>query len=318
MAMELFPDGEPVSPSASSLTSAPPPRIALELFPDGEHVRLQSRDRRGMYLHADEDGVGVSVGPVRASLHVAWKVHLRFETDGSAFVHLHNAAYGRYLKATEHAAPRGHLGKRVVQGDYDLFEEDAVAWRPVTVADADGEILLHHVSSNSFLRANGKYCRWRTAVSVDVENPSYHDTMTHWLVEAIPATSSTPELPPPSPTARPGGFWNWIKFLFLTAPVEETRNIRLMLAAGDGSINPEDGGVFPFQGRSVSNLRSLLANRLSGGIEDNIKLCVLAGDMGRMIPLITDLPWGKDIVYIVVVSTSAPSKKLCSFLSGLM
>ncbi|KAK3131678.1 hypothetical protein QOZ80_6AG0509870 [Eleusine coracana subsp. coracana] len=266
--------------------------MALELFPDGEHVRLQSRDRRGMYLHADEDAVGVSLSPVRASLSAVWQV-LHVQRGGVTFVLLHNAAYGRYLKATEHAAPRGHLGKRVVQGDYDLFEEDAVAWRPVAVDNANGEILLEHVSSNSFLRANGKYCRWRTAVSVDVENPSYHGKSASMLFYEFIA-------------ARPGGFWNWIKFLFFTAPVEETRNIRLMLAADDGSINQDDGGVFPFHGRSVSNLRSMLANRLSGGVEDDIKLCVLAGDMGRMIPLVIDLPWGKDIVYIVVVSTSAP------------
>ena len=34
----------------------------MELFPDGIHVRLRSRVH-GTYLHADEDGVGVSLRP---------------------------------------------------------------------------------------------------------------------------------------------------------------------------------------------------------------------------------------------------------------
>ncbi|OEL32765.1 hypothetical protein BAE44_0006217 [Dichanthelium oligosanthes] len=66
----------------------------MELFPDRAHVRLQNRVR-GTFLHADQDGVGVSLSWCRASLNTAWQVH-RVQRGGNDYV-LHSAAYGRCL-----------------------------------------------------------------------------------------------------------------------------------------------------------------------------------------------------------------------------
>ena len=90
----------------------------MDLFPDGLHVRLRSRGRDGMYLHADEDGEGVYLSPSGESLHAVWLVH-RVEREGDTFLLLHGAAYGRYVAATLDRAPHGHIGYRVVQGVYD-------------------------------------------------------------------------------------------------------------------------------------------------------------------------------------------------------
>lgn len=47
----------------------------MEQFHDRDHVRLRSRVH-GTYLHADEDGRGVSLQPTGASLTAVWTVHL--------------------------------------------------------------------------------------------------------------------------------------------------------------------------------------------------------------------------------------------------
>jgi hypothetical protein len=171
----------------------------MDFFPDGHQVRLQSRGRKGMYLHAGDDGVGVYLSRERASLHAAWQVH-RVVRDGETYVLLHGAAYGRYLKATDDPEPSGHLGRDVVQGVYDDEDDNAVYWLPAAgPADGVDEVLrLHHIHDNRALRANGKYFKWRTGISADDYNG---DTMMHWVVKPIPPRPSTPALPHPTPVS---------------------------------------------------------------------------------------------------------------------
>jgi hypothetical protein len=165
----------------------------MERFPDGAHVRLRSRVR-GRYLHADEDGTGVFLSPVRASLNAAWRVH-RVVRDGVPFVLLHGAAYGSYLAATDDPAPPDHHGQRVVQGVYDHPEEDAVAWTVVEAEGGDGgDVLLRHVSDR-LLRANGRHRTWNNGVSVD--HPDNRSTMMHWVVEPLQLRPEPPFLPTP-------------------------------------------------------------------------------------------------------------------------
>jgi hypothetical protein len=160
----------------------------MEQFPDGAHVRLRSRVHGG-YLHADEDGMGVSLRRWRRrTMNAAWKVH-RIMQDGSTSVLLHSAAYGRYLAASNDAAPPGHIGLRVDLGDYEQ-DVDPILWKVVGAGDA-GYVLLRHVS-NRLLRANGRYRLWLSGVSVDdVDNQS---TMMHWKVETIPTSPNPPAL----------------------------------------------------------------------------------------------------------------------------
>ncbi|GJN29543.1 hypothetical protein PR202_gb17773 [Eleusine coracana subsp. coracana] len=239
-------------------------REALEQFPDGRRVRLRSRARAGMYLHADEDGKGVSLSP---------------------------------------PLPASPLNASVYGDD----EKDAVCWSPRTVAAGDDHVILQDLDSSCrrFLRANGKYCRWRTGVTVG--KYAHQDVMMHWVVETIPAMPLAPELPLPRPAAPPGSFWD--KLLRRAAPVLERRNIRFVQAADDGTIDPDKNwGIMEFHGVSVLNLRSELAKQLSQqGNEDGIKLGVRAGNLGRMIPLITDLPRDGNPMDIIVIATSAPN-----------
>jgi len=167
---------------------------AMQKFPDGAHVRLRSRVHGG-YLHADEDGAGVSLRWLRRrSANAAWRVQ-RILHDGTNCVLLHSAAYGRYLAASPDPAPPGHRGHRVVQGDYGEEEGvDPVLWKPVGSGHA-GYVLLRHVSYR-LLRANGRYRRWHAGVSVDdFDNQS---TMMHWKVEFIPPRPGPPALVPPT------------------------------------------------------------------------------------------------------------------------
>uniref|UniRef100_A0A8I7B9J2 DUF569 domain-containing protein n=1 Tax=Hordeum vulgare subsp. vulgare TaxID=112509 RepID=A0A8I7B9J2_HORVV len=47
----------------------------MEQFHHGQHVRLRSREL-GTYLHAEEDGRGVSLHHRRVSMNAAWAVHV--------------------------------------------------------------------------------------------------------------------------------------------------------------------------------------------------------------------------------------------------
>ena len=88
----------------------------MELLRDGAVVRLRSRVR-GTYLHANEDGLVVSLRPRRASPNAAWVVR-RVQRGGVAHLVL-RGAYGRYLALSLY---RG--GRRIVQRGGDA----ATAW----------------------------------------------------------------------------------------------------------------------------------------------------------------------------------------------
>jgi hypothetical protein len=176
---------------ASRLQCLRPSGTALKRFSDGHQVRLRSAGPNGMYLVADEDGVAVLLSPLRESLHAAWQVH-RVVRGKTTYVLLHGAAFGRYLKATNDPAPNGHLGHNVVQGVYDDEDDNAVAWVPVEVGTGEDQFLLKH-RSDRLVRANGKYCTWRTGVSVDDDYNG--DTMMHWAIEDV---SPSPGLPTPA------------------------------------------------------------------------------------------------------------------------
>jgi hypothetical protein len=181
-------------PPAAATDQRARSRDAMELFPDGGFVRLQCREY-GTYLHADEDGVSLTLRPERASLNAAWRVH-QIVRNNITYVLLYGAAYGRYLKSTKKRGPLGFRGQRVVQGFYDEPDDNAVVWVAARVEAGGNLIFLRQVSGNRVLRANGKHFQWmRTGVSVD----SYFNrsTMMHWVVEVIPPLPAVPIFPPP-------------------------------------------------------------------------------------------------------------------------
>ncbi|XP_072149489.1 uncharacterized protein [Setaria viridis] len=275
---------------------AAPAPDAMQQFPERAHVRLRSRVHGG-YLHANEDGVGVSLRwHRRGSVHAAWQVH-RVLHDGTTCVLLHSAAYGRYLAVSPHPAPPGHRGHRVVQGEYGEQGEYPILWKPVGSGHA-GYVLLRHVSYR-LLRADGRYRFWLAGVSVDdFDNQS---TMMHWKVEAIP--------PRPAPLINRGGLRGL--FLLHEEPVVLQRTIRYVRAdnLGNFNLNPNGWPSFQFHGRSVFNLRSEVADHVGLAIFFfRVIVCVRAGRYGRPTPLLIDLPRNEetlDVVAIVIGTAAA-------------
>ncbi|CAM0955097.1 unnamed protein product [Alopecurus aequalis] len=265
----------------------------MDQFPDGHHLWLRSREH-GTYLHADEDGHGVSLSRRRASMNAAWAVHRNHGDD--QHVLLYSAAYGRYLVATDASAPRGCRGFRVEQRNYDgELEQEAIRWQALTNGSGD-YILLRNAAYGryGYLRANGRHPGWNEAVvSVDdfpstvmqwvvVHIPSVDpfdnfSTMMEWVVVPIPIRQSVPRLPRP----------NWLaeSLAALLPPWE----VELMGYGEEVYPNPV---WFFFRGWSVFRLRNQLAYLL--GImrfdRDDFVMYVRAGTHGRFTPLVVDLP----------------------------
>ncbi|XP_062213574.1 uncharacterized protein LOC133914489 [Phragmites australis] len=277
----------------------------MEFFPNRIHVRLRNRVT-GAYLHADEDGVGVSLRRTRASLNAAWAVH-RVVRLGFTYVLLHSSANGRYLAlSADHVAPRGHRGRRVVQRDYDEVELSAVMWMGVRVVGGIGDYaFLRHVSYGH-LRANGKFRTWHNGVTVDFFNMS---NMMHWLVEAIPPRPAPPVLPVPCPTQNLGGRHGLFRRR-VQPVVERSRVIRCFGANGHGNF--DQLGAFQFYGRSVYNLRNEVALRVGEEIFSGITVCVRAGWYGRLTPLVIDLPESEEDMDIVVLITGSPGESFAT------
>uniref|UniRef100_A0ACD6AAM6 Uncharacterized protein n=1 Tax=Avena sativa TaxID=4498 RepID=A0ACD6AAM6_AVESA len=255
----------------------------MELWNDRNHVWLRSRVH-GAYLHADDDGVGVSLHGRRATLNAAWAVHVYHDNEGM-YLLLHSAAYGSYLAATSRRAPRGSRGFRVTQRNYDRPGTQALMWQ-VVGAGFPGAFILRHVGGR-YLRANGRYLAWNNAVTVEgvVDDVS---TMMHWIVEPIPARNGIPAI-----SNRPVReyFPEDLSVVLHLHAVSAMQRIRFQRARNDGHYTERGWSEFPFRGRSVYRLRNELARRL--GLLDrfiNIIMCVRAGRHGRLTPLVDNLP----------------------------
>ncbi|KAE8767720.1 hypothetical protein D1007_60877 [Hordeum vulgare] len=272
----------------------------MEQFHHGHHVRLRSRVR-GAYLHADEDGHGVSLHRRRDSMNVAWAVHLRQGPPHAQYMHLHSAAYGRYLAATTVPAPLGHRGLRVEQRNYNHPEVTAILWLAIRSESGD-EVLLRHFD-RGYLRANGRYLPWNNGASVDdadVNDTGNLSTMTHWVVEPIPAREAMPPLPRPTGLPFPDA-------------MSPSRVITYAWRSFRGDLITS--GSIVFRGRSVFRLREELA-RLLGALAilgvDDIIMCLPTRD-GRIFPLVVDLPSSRQSLHIAVAITRTPGHDALRF-----
>ncbi|XP_066372282.1 uncharacterized protein [Miscanthus floridulus] len=270
----------------------------MDRFPDGTHVWLRNRVRR-TYLYADEDGSGVSLSARRATVNAAWQVHLVVR-HGIAFVLLRSAAYGRYVGPSPPVAqPDGHRGRAAVsavQRDYSEPMQLNIRWRAQAVAgDGGGDyvLLYHWRDAELYLRANGRYRRWNTGVTVaPVDgNDGNESTMMHWTVEHIPPRPAPPALPAPT-TRRTGPM------------MDQERQIRYFLAGNDGKFLRM--GAFRFLGWSVLNLTNQMAIKVDEDMSA-ITLCVYAGVFGKLTPLVVDLPRSQEPLNIIVLPISSPA-----------
>ncbi|KAI4968329.1 hypothetical protein ZWY2020_057984 [Hordeum vulgare] len=270
----------------------------MDQFHDGHHVRQRSRVQR-TYLHAADDGVGVTLHERRASMNAAWAVHI-YDGDDGPYLLLHSAAYGRYLAATATPARFGHRGLRAELRDYDQPQVEAIMWRAVGSGFGDDLVLLRNVSG-PYLRANGRYLRWNTGVSVDYRASS----MMYWIVEPITAREDMPALPAPPPNPP----YIYLPLTFMYLDLEPERLIRFVRALDDGHY-PEDEGLsqFWFRGSSAFRLRDDLGFLVAAGVYyRNIAMCVRAGRYGRLTPLVVDLPDGGETLEIVVLMANTPA-----------
>ncbi|KAF7093815.1 LOW QUALITY PROTEIN: hypothetical protein CFC21_096203, partial [Triticum aestivum] len=244
-----------LSPPRSSAASALQRRRPMDRFHDRQHVWLRSRVH-GTYLKANSDGKTVSLRDRRASLKAAWTVHI-YQGEGDAvYLLLHSAAYGRYLAAT---------GFRAEQRNYDEPDVQAIMWEAVGAGSGD-DVMLRNVGG-CYLRANGRYLRWNTGVSV--EDMDRVSNMAHWIVEPIPAREAgMPDLPGPP---------NRVLYMVLG---QAWRTIVFVRANAEGFYDEGNWHIFPFRGRSVNHLRNELADRIAfidGQYPDGIAMCVRAG-----------------------------------------
>ncbi|XP_051185899.1 uncharacterized protein [Lolium perenne] len=273
----------------------------MDQFHDGHHVWLRSR-ALGTYLHADDDGQGVSLRESRASLNAAWAVqqlHHRYDL----YLLLRSAAYGRYLAATNTRPPLGHPGFRVAQRSYAFLEVGPIMWQAFGAGPGNDGVLLRDVDGR-YLRANGKHIPWNHGASVDEFD--HVSNMRHWIVEPIPARQSMPVLPA---TIRASFLENLSMVMFgrvvAAADRRRRRLVRFVRAANDGAYTEEGWSAFQFTGRSVQHLRYQLANHVQSY---NFIMCVRAGLYGTLTPLVVDLPSGRngDIIEIVLFRNGTP------------
>lgn len=277
----------------------------MDRFFDEQYVRLRNRKLDKYYLHADDDGEGVSISQRRNSLNVAWKVHIYHGADGP-YLLLHSAAYGRYLAATATEAPSFHHGFRAELRDYDHPVVPEIMWLDIRAGRGRGVLLQN--GGDRYLRANGKYLRWNTGVTVenrDIENEKV-SSMMRWIVEPIALTERPPRIPDPIRARLPED----LSVIVFGRQPGAWRGIRCVQASAD-ALFPEaeqDWVAFHFRGRSLYHLRDELARQVNQQ-PDGIAMCIRAGRYGRPTPLVVDLPrggWG-DILQIAFIVSGTPA-----------
>nr|CAB3467101.1 unnamed protein product [Digitaria exilis] len=302
--------GSPATATASSSASARRSRSAIgggamDFLPDGAHVRLQSLVR-GTFLHADEDGRGVSLTGRRETISTAWQAHRVTGEDGNPYVLLLCSAYGRYLAVSPAASPHGHRDRRAFQNAYNDPHQPDIIWEGVAVGD---HVFLMRHGSGCLLRANGDEQRWVNGLSVD--DASNQSTMTHWKVEAIPPRALAPALPLPTPVVHSSRMHN-AQFSLFWFPSQQSHGTLLRAIVYVRANNLEDLELnerkdLLFPGRSVFNLRSAIALELKVAYL-TITLCIRAGNLGRFVPLTTNLPHDRAPLFIGVLSTGSPGE----------
>ncbi|CAL5044447.1 unnamed protein product [Urochloa decumbens] len=242
----------------------------MDLFPDRALVRLRSRVH-GTYLYADDGGVGVSLSGRRETLNTVWLVH-RVQSRRTSYLLLHSAAYGRYLGfSPEHFNFTGH---GVVQCRYfDDPDQDDIFWTAI-----------RYWGDDMFL-VNLGYGPWQML----------------WMVEAIPSRAG----PPTSSTPDSG---EHTCFVPMQQDPPVFRRLILYMEGDDyRNIDFQNARALVFEGRSVSQLREVLADRLEEWHPVRVTMCVWAGSYGRLTPLVTDLPFNHETIEVIMFESWSPA-----------
>ncbi|TVU38425.1 hypothetical protein EJB05_11794, partial [Eragrostis curvula] len=156
----------------------------MEAFHGARLVRLRCC-ARGMYLAAEEDKTGVCLRRGRrAADNVLWSARPAAGPEGAAAVLL-CGFYGLFLAASDRPASVGPPD--AVEAQQRALDDDSapppdMLWQAVCSSSEDG--FLFRNCGGRFLRANGKYLRWRRGVTVAASDNS--SSMLRWAVEAVP------------------------------------------------------------------------------------------------------------------------------------
>lgn len=149
-------------------------------------VLLRCCARRGMYLAANEDRVGVRQ---RRGNHAAddilWSARRAADADGEDAV-LFRGCYGLFL-ATSHT-PVGIGPPDAVEAQQRALDDGSapppsMPWQAVRSSSSDSDTFLIRNCGGRYLRANGRYLRWKKDVTVALDPKS---SMMKWHVEVIP------------------------------------------------------------------------------------------------------------------------------------
>lgn len=157
----------------------------MEDFNDASFVRLRCCTRRGKYLAADVDGRNICLSGQRGVHNAVWAVEPVPGPDGQ-FVLL-RGAYGRYLLASDLHAGTGPAHGIIAAQD-DLFcspPPPGMLWQAVRRRSA----FVIRSGTGRYLRANGRYLRWRRAVTAAGDNGS---SMMQWDIENVPIRMTRP------------------------------------------------------------------------------------------------------------------------------
>ncbi|XP_037419369.1 uncharacterized protein LOC119284280 [Triticum dicoccoides] len=194
---------------------------------------------------------------LRASMNAAWAVHI-YNGGNGPYLLLHSAAYGRYLAAMATPARLGHCSLHALLRDYDQPGVEDIMCQAMGSGFANDIVLLRNIGGR-YLRANGRYLRWNTAVNVD-DNVS---SMMFWVVEPMPAREDMSALLAPPPNTPYG-------YLLGVIHPEPGWLIRFVWALNEGHYpkDPEADGwqQFWFRGRSAFHLRDDLGFLVSSGM----------------------------------------------------
>ncbi|TVU38419.1 hypothetical protein EJB05_11788, partial [Eragrostis curvula] len=156
----------------------------MEAFHGARLVRLRCC-ARGMYLAAEEDKTSVCLRRGRrAADNVLWSARPAAGPEGAAAVLL-CGSYGLFLAASDRPASVGPPD--AVEAQQRALDDDSapppdMLWQAVCSSSEDG--FLFRNCGGRFLRANGKYLRWRRGVTVAASDNS--SSMLRWAVEAVP------------------------------------------------------------------------------------------------------------------------------------
>nr|CAB3459994.1 unnamed protein product [Digitaria exilis] len=267
----------------------------MDVFNGVRFVRLRCSARRGKYLAADVDGLGVCLTSQRSVHNVVWAVHHAPGPDGGPCVLL-RGAYGRYLIATSVQAGTGPThGVLTTQDDLaHAPPPPGMLWQAIPRRST----FVMRSGTGRYLRANGRYLRWRRAVTSAGDNGS---TMMQWDIENVPIRMSRPCILDPVCQADDGQLTHPRRRPLTESEV--ARQIRFVRGEINGDVNEGAWRTMRLNTHNLMQLRLTLACRLGASRDvTRTTLCIRAGRFGHLSPLLVDLPIGNNRIDIVILN----------------